>query len=92
MEEDFKKIVDHFGVTKQIKKFAEESFELQEALLTDDYTKQSRKHIIEELCDCLIIINQFKTAYDITDDELADIINFKIDRTLKRIEEGYYDR
>lgn len=79
------KIFSHFGYRKQLKKFSEECYELTEAMLDND-----KEHIKEEIADVQVLLNQFKELYKIQDSEIVNIMEQKIDRTLDRIEEGYY--
>ena len=95
------KIIRHFGLKNQIKKFAEEAFELQEALtvyssnefneknLNQEHAlrEEDRQHVVEELSDCLVLINQFAAYFNITDGELMDMMSSKIARTLNRIDD-----
>ena len=80
-------ILLHFGLKNQLKKFNEECYELVESIL-----ENNREHIIEEMADVLFLINQFKALYEITDDNLVPVMEYKRDRTLNRIESGYYER
>ena len=97
------KILTHFGFRNQLKKLNEECYELIEAV--NDYEQQKavclefcnelhcdkqREHIIEEIADVLFLINQFKALYEITDDDLVPVMEFKRNRTLERIETKYY--
>lgn len=100
------KIFKHFGVMNQIDKLDEESNEAQKAILEYELCKKYapnkdipkewweklKNHIIEEIADCYVVLLQFEQYYDIDDLELREIMNEKIERTLKRIEEGYYDK
>lgn len=92
------KIIQHYGVNSQQRKLQEEVFELQEAITTHEL-KQSveyeiplteivgtHEHIVEELSDCLVVLAQFQYYYNITDEEIYDVMQQKIDRTIKRIE------
>lgn len=97
------KIIKHFGFRNQLKKLNEECYELIEAV--NDYENQKavclefcselhcnkqREQIIEEMGDVLFLINQFKSLYEITDDDLVPVMEFKRNRTLERIETKYY--
>ena len=86
MNDKLFKIFSHFGLRKQLKKLSEECYELIEAMLDND-----KEHIIEEIADVQVLLNQFKELYKIYDDEIVEIMEHKIDRTLDRIEEGYYE-
>ena len=51
-----------------------------------------RDAIIEEMGDLLNVCTQFILRYGITQDELDLVMNFKLERTEERIEEGYYEK
>ena len=103
MEKDLLKIIEHFGVNNQQRKLQEEVFELQEAIIkkeTEYYfcettvkkDRENLKHIAEEIADICVILRQFMEYYDITQDEITDKMVEKINRTLERIESGYYEK
>lgn len=50
------------------------------------YRTTSINHIIEEIADVQFMLNQFKEYYEITDDEILDVILSKANRQLERIE------
>ena len=52
---------------------------------------EDREHIKEEVADVQVLLNQFKEYHEIYDDEIVEMMEYKIDRTLDRIEEGYYE-
>ena len=56
-----------------------------------DDLKQAREFVIEEMGDMLILLTQFLARYHITKDEVDRVMDYKLDRTLSRISEGYYD-
>ena len=49
-------IILHYGLKHQIRKFAEESFELVEALLAG---QMDCGHVAEEIADCCVLIEHF---------------------------------
>ena len=53
---------------------------------------QFKEHIIEELADVMLLLEQFKLHYDITSEEITNIFWNKVARTLERIESGYYEK
>lgn len=101
MEEELLKIINNYGVIPQLKHFNSEVFELTEAIITFEKSEdeseysgvsvsrlaQEREHIIEELADCLVMIDQFRLYYDIDIEELKEVMKFKIDRQLDRMKE-----
>lgn len=95
MKDKLLRIVNHYGIDKQLKYIHSEHFELDEAILTfeksNEWTPSMvenwRKHIAEELADVMVMLKQFQYYYGISNEEIEKIMNFKIERQLERIEE-----
>lgn len=96
-------IIEYFGVRNQMKKLNEECFEFLEAVdnyedelafhLTDKVGKNMlRDHVIEEMGDILTILTQFIEKYEISQEELDPYMDFKLQRTLDRINSKYYEK
>jgi len=95
--EDIKFIANHFGQTNQRCKLIEESGELSREISKDIAADRSTSyHTLEEMADCLILIEQLlylkqkESNCDVAK-LLGEIVDKKIERTLERIEEGYYE-
>lgn len=93
MKEDFLKIVNHYGVLNQLKYFQSEVFELNEAIIVaeNDYYDEEHfqldtKHIAEEIADVRVMLRQFQEYYDISMEEIEEIMNYKVERQLDRID------
>ncbi len=86
MENKIKQIAEHFGKMVQTAKACEELAELICELTRDIITDDRRENIVEEMADVEIMLEQMKHFYNITDDELATEKEYKIERTLERIE------
>lgn len=84
------KIINTYGISKQLKYIHSEYFELDDAILNyiykDENKYQDREHITEELADVTVMLKQFQYYYDITDEQVENIMVQKIERQLKRIE------
>lgn len=103
MEEQLKTIVKHFGINNQQRKLQEEIFELQEAITCYELNNSVSydiplcelsygiDSIKEEMADVMVILNQFIEYYKIEHKELFEICNKKVDRTIERIDSGYYE-
>ena len=92
MKEDLLKIIEHFGINNQQRKLQEELFELNEAItIYEQGNNQSYDDIAEEIADVCVILRQFMEIYNITQDEISERMANKINRTLERIESGYYE-
>lgn len=101
MKEYLLEIINEFGVNNQQRKLQEEIFELQEAITINEISEikgyeidgeenNYKRLILEEMADVMVILNQFIAYYEIPHKELRNMCKKKINRTLKRIKEGYY--
>jgi NTP pyrophosphatase (non-canonical NTP hydrolase) len=98
LEEKEKAIIDNYGVINQLKHFQSEVWELNEAIIKYEYeldgdnyssfTDELKEHIAEEIADVQLMLNQFKRYYNISDKEIEEVMQYKADRQLKRIEES----
>lgn len=91
------KVINHFGIDNQVKKFAEESFELQESIikyetmlmneweLSMGLLVDGKEHIKEELGDCFNLLFQIMEYYDFSFEEELEVVSDKLSRTLDRI-------
>ena len=95
MKNKLLKIIKHYGIDNQLRKFNEESFELIEAITHFRYVdiykgthayKYHYKHIKEEIADNLVLLTQFILYYNINLDDIEEIFKQKVERQLKRIE------
>lgn len=89
MKEDLLKIIKHYGVNAQQRQFAEEVFELQEAITAYENEGlnmgNDTSHIAEEIADIAVLLNQFIDYYDLDDEKIDEIAHYKIKRQLERI-------
>ena len=84
MNDDLLKIINNYGVKNQLKHLQSEVYELTEAILCGD----DNYHITEEIADVMVMLKQFQLYYGIEDNEIEKIMEFKVDRQLKRIAES----
>ena len=100
------KIFYYFGPRNQTDKLVEEAVEVRDAVndfntakeINDERCQALLHHALEEIVDCSIVLNQLYIhiaeaykAYNMPlEQDTIDIKNNKIERTLKRINEGYY--
>lgn len=98
MKNDLLQIIQFYGVNPQQRQFNEEVFELQEAILEyenqrshcddiadKDYIEMLEKHITEEIADCLVLLKQFQVYYDISAEQIKEVMKFKVKRQLERM-------
>ena len=52
------------------------------------YIAYTRKNIIEEMADVLIMLDAVKKILDIQDKEIKEVRDFKLNRLLNRLKEG----
>ena len=89
MEEQLKKIINHYGIMQQLKYIHSEYFELDEAIIDHEcYGKMVKPidHIAEEIADVMVMLEQFRLYYEIPSMQITEIMQQKIDRQLERIE------
>lgn len=90
METKETQIYNAHGSRAQIKKLAEEQFELLESLLRlgRDNEKgyfEQLDHVAEEMADCLVLMEQFRQRLGISKEQIKAIYDAKVDRELERI-------
>ena len=95
MKDKLLKIINYYGIYNQLKYIHSEYFELDEAIINFENSTNfapliilaEKKHIAEEIADILVMLKQIQLHYDIPNDIIKKIMNEKIDRQIKRIEE-----
>ena len=109
MNEKLRKIINHYGVNKQLKYFQSEIFELNEAIIKYEERKRNPIDIIfntlepimasmnnrkikktteaikGEIADVMVMLKQLQLYYNISTDEVKEVMKSKIDRQLQRI-------
>lgn len=89
-KENFKKIFNYFGYENQRRKLNEEVQELNDAILLYEKGIGDIENVIEEISDIKNVLESFKAKYDITENEIRKNRQYKVDRTIDRINSGYY--
>lgn len=98
MKDKLLHIIKKYGVIPQLKYFQSEVFELNEAIITFEkeypycdniidkgYIEAIKNNIAQEIADCYVMIEQFRLYYDISNDKIKEIMEYKVDRQLSRI-------
>lgn len=90
--------IGQYGIEMQSLVAVEELSELQKAITKlirypEKSTKSLeykglRSNLVEEMADVLIVMDQMKYYYGISDDEINDIIQAKQERMMKNYREG----
>lgn len=93
MKQDLLKIIEHYGLMKQLKYIHSEYFELDEAIIQFDWNDETHneKYAIEcvaqEIADIMVMLKQFQHYFGISDLDIQKNMEYKINRQLERIEE-----
>ena len=88
IEKDLETICQHYGIRKQLKKLSEEVFELQEAVIDNEWDVDGNTdHIAEELADVMVLWEQIRLHYGVPIQVIQGIMKEKVERQLKRIKE-----
>ena len=88
MDERLITIAKYFGVETQETKLMEECSELIQAISKCKRygcINKYRENLIEEMTDVLIMIDELKMIYQISDIDISDIRQYKMDRQSYRI-------
>lgn len=89
-EEKVKQIFETFGYKEQRKKLAEEVDEFNDEVLLFENGIGDIEKLEEEFRDINVVLDGFREFYKILKELDQEYKTFKADRTLKRIENGYY--
>lgn len=111
MNEKLRRIINHYGVKKQLKYFQSEIFELNEAIIQYEERRRnpidivcnvlepimasmnnrkaikSTDEIKGEIADVMVMLKQIQLNYNISTEEVKEVMKSKIDRQLQRINE-----
>lgn len=94
MKNDLLKIINHFGEKNQREYLGKEYQELQDEIYK--LLNGETEDILTEITDVLVITLQFiaKSGYsfELLEENIKREVKFKIERTLQRIKEGYYEK
>lgn len=86
MQDNLCKIVNHYGIDKQIIVWIEEMSELTKELCKYKRTLFNIDDLKKEITDVQICLDQMKLAFQYSAKEQKDNYDFKINRQLERID------
>lgn len=92
MDEKLKEITKHFGIETELTKLTEEMGELLNECYKRHFVDPEFGNIEDEVADVMVILMQIMLHFDVDMDKVIEIIEHKVNRTTKRIEEGWYDK
>ena len=84
-------IFNYFGYKEQRNKLCEEFRELQDELFYIYELGNDRENLLNEGIDTISLILQFLYDYGYTDELIINTLKDRVNRTIKRKNEGYYD-
>lgn len=85
-KKDLEKIIEHYGGINQVLVLFEEMGELTKAITKVLREQGNKADVAEELADVQIMIDQMKLIFKLSEKTMNEFVNYKIDRTLERIE------
>ena len=91
-DEELRQITKHFGIETELMKLTEEVGELLNACYKTHLSNASTEDIEDEMADVMVILQQIVLYFDVDVSLMDSIARQKIDRTVKRINDGWYDR
>ena len=85
-----RRIAEHYGRKNQERQAVSELCELMYVLTRRLEQRQAdwQNDLLDEMADCLVMIEQLRALHSIEDEELTDRVNFKLNRQLERIADG----
>ena len=92
MDKKLLSIYKHFGCKEQRNKLCEEFRELQDELFYIYELGQDRENLLNEGVDTISLILQFLFEYGYDQKEIIDALYARVERTIQRISNGYYDK
>ena len=87
MKEKLLKIIEHYGASHQRKKLCEEFMELQDELFCACEQGGYRDNLLSEIADVLVLVMQFAYSYGYSDNDIKQMMEYKVDRQIKRMGE-----
>lgn len=82
----YKQAIDLYGEKAQKLMAIEEMSELTKEICKDFRGKLNREHLIEEIVDVIITIDQLMMMYEISGDEIEQMRERKFERLKERLE------
>lgn len=82
----YKQAIDTYGVRAQKLMAIEEMSELTKEICKDFRGKLNREHLIEEIVDVIITIDQLMMMYEISEEEIVSMCIRKMNRLKERLE------
>lgn len=84
----YKKAIKTYGEHAQKLMAIEEMSELTKEICKDFRAKLDREHLIEEMADVLITLDQLRVMYEISVDEIRQMREGKLERLKERMDDS----
>lgn len=91
-DEKLRKITKHFGIETELTKLSEEVGELLNECYKRHFVDPGYGEVEDELADVFVILAQIGLYFNADMNKVEEIIKTKVDRTVQRIDDGWYDR
>lgn len=79
------KAIEIYGKDMQLTVAVEEFSELIKEICKNKRGRENRVNIIEEMADCYIMLEQLAIIFDVKEDEIHKVLDFKARRLEERI-------
>ena len=79
--------IETYGKDMQLNVAVEELSELIKEICKHKRAVDNREAIIEEMADCYIMLDQLQTIFNISEEEICDKMEEKVDRLEQRLDE-----
>lgn len=84
----YKQAIETYGVRMQKLMAIEEMSELTKEICKDFRGKLNREHLIEEMADVLIMLDQMLLMYKVSGEEICQMCERKMNRLRERLEDS----
>ena len=85
MKEDILKIINYYGVSRQLKELNKETYELSEAILLEVGDIESLNKITKAIANIYVLLEQFEEYYEINQENIIGMESYKIRKSLEEI-------
>ena len=86
LDDMYKEVIETYGAEHQIMMLFEEMAELQKELCKNLRGRDNIDHIIEEMVDVQIMLDQMMLIFDVDKEKYIDVYDYKLSRLQKRLE------
>ena len=81
MKDKLLTIFNAYGKSHQVSKLLEEVGEFIETIMNED-----KENMVQEMADVMVMLKQFQYYYGIEDEQIEEIMKYKINRQLERLD------